>query len=192
MVSNVVGGVVASRRLPIALSVAQTVATAVLTFWADRMDWLLGESRRIPPHFAKLHLAVLELRQIWRGINAPTFPFNFAGLKPFQLLGLSVPEILYLIAVAVLWYLVGYFCEQRKMQTSRVVAIAISLWGAILLLLSIVQMPEAFPWTFAFGRIFQPNRFLNALLYAVWSLILIRFGVKNLGRSLQTQHATRP
>jgi hypothetical protein len=185
-------GVVPSRKLPIALCVAQTAATAILTFWADRMEWLLGDSNRIPPHFVKLHLAVLDLRELWRGINAPTFPFNFAGLKPFKLLGLSVPEILYLITVAVLWYLVGYFREQRKMQKNRVVAIAILMWGVILLLLSIVQMPEAFPWTFAFGRIFRPNRFLNPLLYTVWSLILIRFGVKNLRASLETQHATRP
>lgn len=144
----------------------------------------------MPLHFVKLHLAVLDLREIWRGINAPTVPFNSAGQKPFQLLGLSVPEILYLIAVAVLWYLVGYFGERRKMQKSHVVAIAILLWGVILLLLSIVQMPEAFPWTFAFGRIFRLNRFLNALLYAVWSLILIRFGIKNIRASQQTEHAT--
>ncbi len=192
MVSIIVGGFVASRRLPITLCAAQTAATAVLTFWAGRMEWLRGDSRRIPPHFVKLHLAVLDLREIWRGINAPTVPFNFAGLKPFQLLGLSVPEILYLMAVAVLWYVVGYFGERRQMQKSRFVSIAILLWGVILLLLTIVQMPEAFPWTFAFGRIFRLNRFLNALLYAVWALIMIRFGVKNLRASLQTQHTTQP
>jgi len=187
MVSIIVGGVVASRRLPIAMSAAQTAATAVLTFWADRMEWLLADSRRIPPHFVKLHLAVLDLREIWRGINAPTVPFNFAGLKPFQLFGLSVPEILYLIAVAVLWYLVGHFLQQRKMQMSRSVVVAILIWGGILFFLSTVQMPEAFPWTFAYGRIFRPIRLLNALLYAVWSLVLIRFGVKNLRASFQTQ-----
>jgi hypothetical protein len=191
MVSIIWGGVMPSRKLPLALCVAQTAETAILTFWADRMEWLRGDSNRIPPHFVKLHLAVLDLREVWRGINAPTFPFNFAGLKPFSLLGLSVPEILYLIAVAVLWYLVGYFREQRKMQKNRVVAIAILLWGLILLLLSIVQMPEAFLWTFAFGRIFRPNRFLNALLYAVWALVLIRFGVKNLRAFSQTQQNGR-
>jgi hypothetical protein len=119
MVSIIFGGVVASRRLPITLCIAQTAVTAVLTFWADRMERLLADSNRIPPHFVKLHLAVLSLREIWRGINAPTVPLNFAGLKPFQLLGLSVPEILYLIAVAALWYLVGHFWEQRKMERCR-------------------------------------------------------------------------
>ena len=147
-----------SRKLPLALCVAQTAATAILTFWADRMEWLRGDSNRIPPHFVKLHLAVLDLREVWRGINAPTFPFNFAGLKPFSLLGLSVPEILYLIAVAVLWYLVGYLREQRKMQKRRAVSIAVLLWGTILLCLSIALIPEAFPWTF-----FPPLRLLNPL-----------------------------
>ena len=164
-----------SRRMPIALCVAQTTATAALTFWADRMEWLLPDSSRIPPHFVRLHLAVLDVREVWRGINAPTVPFNFAGLKPFQLLGLSVPEILYLVAVAVLWYLVGYFHEQRNTQKNPVVSIAILLWGVILLCLCIVLMREAFLRSF-----FYPVRFLNALLYAIWALVLIRFGAKNL------------
>ena len=151
------------------------------------MEWLLADSNRIPPHFVRLHLAVLDLRQIWRGINAPTVPFNFSGLGSFQLLGLSVGEFLYLVAVAVLWYLVGYFSEKRQMETNRGVAIAILVWGVILLCLSIVQVPEAFPWTFAFGRIFRPVRLLNALLYAVWALVLIRFGVKGIRAFFQAQ-----
>lgn len=86
----------ASRRLPIALCVAQTVATAVLTLWADRMELIVClAGNRIPPQFVKLGLPVLPLREIWRGINAPTFPFNQARPKLFQLFGLSVPEILY-------------------------------------------------------------------------------------------------
>ena len=119
----------ASRRLPIALCVTQTAATAALTFWADRMQWLLADSNRVPPHFVRLNLAALDLREVWRGINAPTVPFNFAGLKPFQLLGLSVPEILYLMAVGVLWYLVGYFHGQRTTLRNPAVSIAILLWG---------------------------------------------------------------
>ena len=178
----------AVRRLPIVLCAAQTSATALLTLWADRVDWLLKDTNRIPPRFVKVHLAVIDLREIWRGVNAPTIPLNFAGLKPFQLFGLSVPEVLYLIAVAVLWYLVGYFREQRKVQMSRAVAVAILVWGAILLFLSIVQMPEAFPWTFAFGRVFRLNRFLNAMLFGVWALVLIRFSLRKFRVALQTQH----
>jgi hypothetical protein len=177
---------VPSRKQPIALCVAQTAATAILTFWADRMEWLRGDSNRIPPHFVKLHLAVLDLREIWRGINAPTVPLNFAGFERFHVLGLSAGEILYLIAVAVLWYLVGYFCEQRKMQKRRAVSIAVLLWGMILLCLSIALIPDAFPWTF-----FLPLRLLNASLYEVWALILIRFGVKNLRAFSQAQQNGR-
>jgi hypothetical protein len=174
---------VLGRKLPIVLCVAQTVVTAILTVWADRMEWLLGDSNRIPPHFVRLHLAVLDVREIWRGVNAPTVPFNFAGLKPFQLLGLSVPEILYLIAVAVLWYLVGHFREQRQTQISRILAVAILIWGAVLFVLAIVLTREAFPWGFTFGRLFRPINLLNAVLYATWSIILIWFGVKNLRKA---------
>jgi hypothetical protein len=137
------------------------------------MEWLRGDSNRIPPRFPRLHLAVLDIREIWRGINAPTVPFNFAGSKPFQLLGLSGPEILYLMAVAFLWYLVGYFREQPNTRRSRSFSIAILLWGVTLLCLCIVLMREAFLWT-----LFDPVRFLNALLYAIWGLVLIRFGAK--------------
>jgi hypothetical protein len=133
-----------------------------------------------PSTFRQTHLAVLDLREIWRGLNAPTVPFNFAGLKPFQLLGLSLPEILYLIAVAALWYLVGHFREQRQMQVNRILAVAILIWGTVLFFLAIVLTREAFPWMFAFGSLFRPIKLLNALLYAAWSVILIRFGVKNL------------
>ena len=101
-------------RFPLALCLVQTALTAVLTLWADRVDWLLGDSNRVPPPFLKVHMLVIELRRVWRGVNAPTLPFNFAGQKRFQSLGLSVPEILYLVAVAALWFLVGYFQERAK------------------------------------------------------------------------------
>jgi hypothetical protein len=80
----------------------------------------------------------------------------------------------------------GYFREQRKMQKKRAVSIAVLLWGMILLCLSIALIPEAFPWTF-----FLPLRLLNALLYAVWALVLLRFGVKNLRAISQTQQNGR-
>jgi hypothetical protein len=184
------------RKLSIALCIIQTVLTAFLTLWADRVEWLLGDSTRTPPRFLKVHLAVIELRQIWRGVNAPTFPVNLAGRKPFQVLGLSMPEILYLVAVAALWYLVGHFREQRKMRNdntsgrahpwTRIVAVAILIWGAILFALSVLQMPDAFPWTFAYGRIFSPIALVTALLYGVWSLVLIRFGVGAFNHAFRT------
>jgi hypothetical protein len=132
-----IGGLVtmvgAMLKLPIALCVAQTTVTATLTFWADRMEWLRGDSNRLLPDFARLHYAVLDLRETWRSINAPTFPLIFSGFKAFHVLGLSVGEILYLVAVAALWYLVGYFHERKEMRKRRSVSIAVLVWGVILL-----------------------------------------------------------
>jgi hypothetical protein len=96
-------------RFPIALCLTQTAVTGVLNLWADRVDWVLGDSNRIPPTFLRVHMLVIELKRVWRGVNAPTLPFNFAGQKRFEILGLSVPEILYLFAVAALWFLVWVF-----------------------------------------------------------------------------------
>jgi hypothetical protein len=197
------GGTVAyHRRLPIALCILQTTVTSLLTFWADRMDWLLGDSNRIPPRFVQVHLAAIELRQVWRGVNAPTFPFNLAGQKHFQLLGLSIAEILYLIAVAVLWYLCGILAAKQNeselsaqpapYQTSRIVALAILFWGVILFVLSVLQVPQAFPRTFAFGRIFRPIPLIVAVLYAIWAIVLIRFGGKHVGVSFRTHQRGVP
>ena len=103
------------------------------------MDWLLGDSNRIPPRFVQVHLAAIELRQVWRGVNAPTFPFNLAGQRHFQLLGLSIAEILYLIAVAVLWYLCGILAAGKKSEpspnpssyhTNRIVALCDTVLGS--------------------------------------------------------------
>jgi len=176
------GGFVPSRKLPIGLCAAQTAATAILTFWADRMEWMRGDSNRMLPRFARLNYVILDLRNTWRSINAPTYPLNYAGLKSFHVLGLSPEEILYLIAVAVLWYLVGYFREQEGTQKRRAVAIAILLLGVILLFISIAMMPAIFKAGF-----FIPLEVLNALLYAVWALVLIRFGVKTFRAFSQTQ-----
>jgi hypothetical protein len=178
--------------VPVALSAIQTAVTAALTVWADRVDWLLGDSNRIPPHFVRLHMLVIELRQIWRGVNAPTFPLNFAGQKRFQILGLSMPEILYLFAVAALWFLVGHFREQYKSEHPRnPVAVAILGWGVILFMLALLQIREAFPWTLGFG-LFRPIALVNVLLYAIWSFVLIRFGIKNVRVSFGTPPAGTP
>ena len=177
-------------RFPLALCVVQTALTALLTLWADRVDWLLGDSNRIPPPFLKVHMLVIELRWVWRGVNAPTFPFNFAGQKRSRILGLSLPEILYLFAVAALWFLVGYFRVRAKRgkfnpsqstRPSTTVAVAILVWGVVLFLVTLLQIRDAFPWTFTFGRTFNLVAFLNAILYAVWSVVLVRFGFHALG-----------
>ena len=201
-----IGGLVmmvgAMLKLPIALCVAQSTVTATLTFWADRMEWLRGDSNRRLPHFARLHYAVLDVRNTWRSINAPTFPLNFSGYKSFHVLGLSVGEILYLVAVAVLWYLVGYFHEQRKMQKRRSVSIAVLVWGVILLCLFITLMRETTIEARSFAFPGSPNNFpygvwglslaiLNAFPYGIWGLVFIRFGAGNLRSFSQTQQNGR-
>ena len=82
-------------KFSILLSIVQVIITAVLTLWADRVDWmLLALSNRAPGPYVHVHLFVIEARLIWRGVNAPTFPLSRA---------FGVGEILYLAAVAVLW-----------------------------------------------------------------------------------------
>jgi uncharacterized membrane protein YoaK (UPF0700 family) len=101
-----------------------------------------------------------------------------------------VGEILYLIAVAVLWYLVGYFYNRRTTPKRRVGPIAVLLWGVILLCLCIAMLPEAaFPETAFKTRIVSPLGLLNVSLYGIWGLVLIWFGVKNLRVSSQIQQS---
>ena len=178
-------------RLPIALCVAQTTVTAIITFWADRMEWLRGDGRSLLPHFARLHYAVLDFRETWRSINAPTFPLNLSGLTHLHVLGFGVGEILYLLAVAALWYLVGYFQERQGMRKRRFVSIAVLVWGVILMCLFIVLIRETAleaqsilsaggPSAFPYGMWGLSLGLLNWLPYGVWALVLIRFGVRNL------------
>jgi hypothetical protein len=168
-------------RLSLLLPIVQSVITAVLTIWADRVDWLLlGGGRRIPPPFVPLHMLVIDLRRIWRGINGPTFPLNFSGLSEVRILGLGVGEILYLAAVVLLWYLVGRFFDRRRgleittVQTSQrrktVLAVLTLGWGVFLFIIGILLIPAAFPVTFLIAYVLQ----------VLWSLILIVFATRTL------------
>jgi hypothetical protein len=185
-------------RLPIALCVAQTTVTAILTVWADRIEWLRGDSNRLLPHFARLDYAVLDFRQTWRSINAPTFPLNETGYTGHPVLGLSAWEILYLVAVAALWYLVGYFHERQGMRRGRFVSIAVLVWGVVLIGLFIVMIRETAieaqsiisagePSAFPYGMWGLSLGLLNRFPYGVWGMVLIRFGVRNLLSFAQPQ-----
>jgi hypothetical protein len=189
-------------RLPIALCVAQTTVTAIITFWADRMEWLRGDSRSLLPRFATLHYAILDFRETWRSINAPTFPLNLSGFKRFHVWGFSVGEIMYLLAVAFLWFLVGYFYERRQMRKRRSVSIAVLGWGVILLCLFGVMIRNIGFEASSFAFPGSPNNFpyglwglslgvLNAVPYGIWGLVFIRFGVRNLRSFSQAQQDDR-
>ena len=174
-------------RLPYTLSIIQFSITAILTLCADRVDWLLGEYKRIPGPYARVHLAVIDLRKIWRGINAPLFPINLSEQKPFLILGLSVFELIYLFSVAVLWYYVGLAYERATTNDSTgrrpFLGSFFVAWGTFMLFLAFWQIPDAFPWTFAYGRIFLPVVLFTAVPYLAWSLILIVSGAKRLRHS---------
>jgi hypothetical protein len=187
-------------RLSLLLPIVQGVITAVLTIWADRVDWLLlSDGPRIPPPFVRLHLLVIDLRRIWRGINSPTFPLNVSGLSELRILGFGVGEILYLAAVVLLWYWVGRFFDRRRgleittMQTVRwrktVLAVLTLGWGVFLLIIGILLIPEAFPFTIAFGRIVRPTMLIADGLHFLWSLILVVFATRTLIAAIRRKSA---
>jgi hypothetical protein len=171
------------RKLGFALvlPVVQVAITAVLGVWADRVGWiLLANTSRAPGRFVHLDLIVIEARLIWRGINAPTYPLCLAGSSNRQILGFGVDEILYLAAVAVLWYWVGRFFDRRRgaeatndgIKKLRPVYYFLMLaWGNFLLLVSLWNVGAEV--SFARSYFFRTDIFVVAALYLAWSLILL-------------------
>ena len=84
-----------------------------------------------------IHLFAIEARLIWRDVNAPTYPLCLASGE--KILGLA----LYLVAVAVLWYLVGRLIDRRRRseapdgqgnKTSKTIFCLLMMsWGLFLL-----------------------------------------------------------
>jgi hypothetical protein len=160
----------------------QVAITAVLGVWADRVDWiLLANTSRAPGRFVHLDLIIIEARLIWRGINAPTFPLCLADSSNRQILGFGVGEILYLPAVAVLWYWVGRFFDRSRglevpmsqgiKMRKTVCYFLMMAWGIFLLFVSL--------WTiraevlFARSYFFRIDAFVVATMFLAWSLILL-------------------
>jgi hypothetical protein len=138
---------------------------------------------------------------MWRGVNAPTFPLYFAsGPSRLQVLGLTVGEILYLIAVAILWYLVGRLLDRRKgvcqdgVSDKRRIftSVLILVWAGFLLVSGILVFPNFFPATFDSGRVVRPDALVTYVLHLLWALALITFSVWELVRGIrQTTTAHR-
>lgn len=173
------------QRLAFVVAAVQVTFTAILTYWADRVDWLQGGlTRRVPPPYPRVHYAVVQLRKIWRGVNAPTIPLNSAGTKQFMILGFSIPEILYLFAVAVLWYWIVRSFRQPYTYTSAkresIKSLALIVWGVILMFVAVDQAVLAFARVFPSGRLFYPITFITAFPYATWSLVLVARGINKL------------
>ena len=193
-------------RLSIALPVAQVAITAVLTFWANRVDWIVfGESNRVPGRFARLDLVVIYARLLWRGVNAPTFPLCMMRGHPTRwTLGFGAGELLNLSAVAFLWYSVGRFFDRRRdldvpneRQTKgrkRVISILLLAWGMFLLGVSLLGVrdslrlfPGASPLaTLSFLLHFRPYVLWDEALFLLWSLILIVFHGTALARTMHS------
>lgn len=172
-----------SRILPI----TQVVITAILTFWSDRVDWILiDNSRRAPGRFARADLIAIQAKNIWRGVNAPTFPLCFAGLSKYQLLGFGVGELMYFAAVALLWFYVGRFFDRRTDSTppepvriggrKKVSFVLVIAWGLFLLVGNLWTIREQFE------LIVRPDVAIQRALFLLWSLILITVPAVKLAR----------
>jgi hypothetical protein len=181
-------------RLSIVLPVTQVAITAILTFWANRVDWMVfgGDSNRVPGRFARVDLVIIDLRLFWRGVNAPTFPLcMFHGNPTSWTLGLGAGGLLNLLAVGLLWYWVGRFFDRRRglvpneRQTTarkRVISVLLMAWGIFLLGISILEVRHSLllfdaslSANLSFLLHFRPYVLWSEALFLLWSLILIIF-----------------
>jgi hypothetical protein len=180
-------------RFSIVLPVTQVAITAILTFWANRVDWMVfgGDSNRVPGRFARVDLIVSYLRLFWRGVNAPTFPLCLFRGNPTSWMGLGAGGLLYLPAVALLWWFVGRFFDRRRglggpeergtTARKRVISVLLLAWGMFLLAISILGIRDSlrfFPGASHLADIrflihFRPYVPWNAASFLLWSLILI-------------------
>jgi hypothetical protein len=163
-----------SRILP----VVQVAITATLTFWADRIEWILiDNTRRAPGRFGRVDFIAIQAKNVWRGLNAPTFPFCFAGLSKYQILGFGVGELTYFAAVALLWFYVGRFFDWRAAS----VAPESPTFGMRRILFSILMiawglfLPFGNFWIVGrqFEVVMRPDLAIQSALFLIWSVVLI-------------------
>src|SRR5258706_14832290 len=96
----------------------------------------LGGGSRVPGRYAVIHLFVLALREMWTGVNAPTYPLAL-------LFDIETGKFLHLCAVAVFLYFVGAYFQRSsgagipEKKSGKVVGTGgtriFSVWGMILL-----------------------------------------------------------
>ena len=176
-------------KLALVLPAVQVGITAVLTQWADRVSWILLGSSRAPGPLAHLHLFVIELRVIWRGVNAPAFPLGQLAwvLSAYRILGFGVDDLFYLVGVLILWYLVGRKLDRRRfgiaaaesgtMATRILFPLFMMALGMFLFALSLVDFREEF--SFARGYYIRYYGLAVSILFLLWSLaLMISSGLK--------------
>jgi hypothetical protein len=185
-------------RFAIVLPAAQVTATAILTYWADRVEWIaFGDGPRAAGRFVRVHLLAIALRQVWRGVNAPALPFTFvgyAGTYP-RILGFGLSELLYFAAVGLVWWFVGLYFDERisgahqeRWQRMRASAVLGMAWGLVLFVLTFVRIQDSlqiFPDTNMFRNLLfllrnRPEVILTHILFVLWSVALLAFNIATL------------
>jgi hypothetical protein len=189
-------------RLSLVLPIVQVAITAILLVWASQVDWILiGDGFRAPPRFLRLQLFIIDMSLIWRGANAPTFPFCAVGGNPGRWpIGQVVGGLLYLIAVAILWHLVGRFLDRfrgveifKRRPTTAFNRIAMALvlaWGLFLLGLSVLSIQHMLRFIPTASRLdnilfqlrFRPEDLIIDVLFVLWSLALVILPAARLAR----------
>ena len=171
-------------KLSLLLPAVQVVTTGALIIWSDRVDWMLmGGNHRAPGPHVRVHLFVIFLRRIWSGVNAPTFPFCFATGVPLPLVGIGVGEMLYLLAVTLVWFCVGRCLDHKRgLEVHEIRAfnwrellfrLLTVGWGMFLLLWNASTLDDAFPVLFLGGRLFRPEVVIARTLFLLWSVFLV-------------------
>ena len=186
-------------KLALVLPIVQVGITAILTQWADRVSWiLLSNSSRAPGRLVHLHLFMIELRVIWRGVNAPAFPVGWlAELLPmYRILGFGVDDLFYLAGVFVLWYLVGRRLDRCRIETPpadpRTTSgkipfhLLIMALGMCLLFLSLLEFHREI--SFARDYFIRFYDLAVCTLFLLWSLILLIFSGVSLTRGIRSRH----
>ncbi len=170
-------------KLALVLPIVQVGITAILTQWADRVSWILLGSSRAPGPLVHLHLFVIELRVIWRGVNAPAFPLGQLVwvLPSYRILGFGVDDLFYLVGVLILWYLIGRKLDRRRIvipaaesrtTITKILSLLFTLaLGMYLFVLSLVNFHEQFSFAREYYTRFDGLAVCG--LFLIWSLILI-------------------
>jgi hypothetical protein len=181
-------------RFSVVLPILQVIITAVLTWWADRVEWMfLADTSRAPGRFVFEDVIVFYLRQVWKGVNAPTYPFCLVnGPGTGRVWQFSLSEVLYFCSVAILWFLVGRFMDRRNQRTDaeegRVSTKAAKAWLALLVAWGLALLALTLFWAYEDLHLFpdsgafanlrfeayvRPYELVESVLFLAWSLILI-------------------
>jgi hypothetical protein len=112
---------------------------------------------------------------------------------------MGVGEMLYLLAVALLWFWVGRYLDRKKgLEVSeahsskwrwilpRMSALG---WGVFLLLWNAATLDDAFPVLFLGRRLFRIDAAIVRVLFLLWSVFLIALPLIALTRDLNRKRS---